>query len=468
MRIKSSGFGDFTVLAQFSSFSARNLKRCVRIQIHEVIFLEIHVVHPGDTLYSIGQRHGVAPGLIARYNGLREPYRLAVGQALLILHPLLTYRVREGDTLYSVAQKFDSDVLMLLRNNPNLSGSPTIYPGQVLVIRLEAGASRPCWVTGYAYPYVTQSVLHGILPYAGWLIPFTYGITADGGLVPLDDAALLALAREYGVSPLLHLSTLTESGSFSNQRAADVLSNPAATQQLIESAVSQMLTQGYDGIDVDFEFLGEALRERYAAFVAQLRRAVDDAGGILITALAPKTRDDQPGILYQGHDYALLGRASDVLLIMAYEWGYSFGPPMAVAPLNSVRRVVEYAVERIPAGKLLLGFPNYAYDWTLPYRSGQSRAVSIGNEAAVQLAVQTGAEIQFDETAQTPYFHYTAPDGAVHEVWFEDARSCAAKLALVEEFELRGVGVWNFMRPFTVLFSLLDHQFKILTPNAPT
>ena len=71
MRIKSSGFGDFTVLAQFSSFRARNLKRCVRIEIHEVIFLEIHVVRPGDTLYSIGQRHGVAPGLIARYNGLR-------------------------------------------------------------------------------------------------------------------------------------------------------------------------------------------------------------------------------------------------------------------------------------------------------------------------------------------------------------------------------------------------------------
>lgn len=55
---------------------------------------------------------------------------------------------------------------------------------------------------------------------------------------------------------------------------------------------------------------------------------------------------------------------------MTYEWGFTYGPPMAVAPLNAVERVVQYAVSRIEAGKLLLGFPNYAYDWTLPYEAG--------------------------------------------------------------------------------------------------
>ena len=55
---------------------------------------------------------------------------------------------------------------------------------------------------------------------------------------------------------------------------------------------------------------------------------------------------------------------------MTYEWGFTYGPPMAVAPLNAVERVVKYAVSRIEAGKLLLGFPNYAYDWTLPYEAG--------------------------------------------------------------------------------------------------
>ena len=62
---------------------------------------------------------------------------------------------------------------------------------------------------------------------------------------------------------------------------------------------------------------------------------------------------------------------------------------MAVAPLNAVERVVKYAVSRIEAGKLLLGFPNYAYDWTLPYEAGLTRAVTLGNEAAAQLAFDT-------------------------------------------------------------------------------
>ena len=145
----------------------------------------------------------------------------------------------------------------------------------------------------------------------------------------------------------------------------------------------------------------------------------------------------------------------------SYEWGFTYGPPMAVAPLNAVERVVQYAVSRIEAGKLLLGFPNYAYDWTLPYEAGLTRAVTLGNEAAAQLAFDTGSEIFFDEPAQTPWFSYTGMDGAVHEVWFEDVRSSFAKFGLVRQYGLGGLGYWNFMRPFAANFSLLNAQFRL-------
>lgn len=212
----------------YYSISARKrkLKRGVRIECREVMFLEIHVVKRGDTLYSVGRMHGVAPGLIARCNGLREPYRLAVGQSLLILRPLLTYTVRAGDSLYSIARQFGVTVQTLYRNNPNLGGSSRIYPGQVLVIRLEEEKSRPLALNGYAYPFVSPAVLRGILPYAGYLAPFTYGITAQGGLFDLNDTELLALAEEYGTMPLMHLSTLMENGSFSSLRAEEVLLDP--------------------------------------------------------------------------------------------------------------------------------------------------------------------------------------------------------------------------------------------------
>ncbi len=426
-----------------------------------------HTVSEGQTLNSIARDYGVAPGLIARVNGLREPERLAVGQSLLILFPARLHTVRSGESLGAIAAAYGTSVLQLLRNNPNLGGLPELFPGQVLVIAWTDRPGRRVAVNGYAYPYVDEGVLRGILPYATWLTPFTYGVSEAGGLVELEDRRLIALAREYGVSPLMHLSTLTESGSFSNDRAAYVLADPARQEALAALTAARMRERGYEGVDIDFEFVYPEYAAAYADFVGVLRARVNEAGYNLLAALAPKTSAAQPGILYEGHDYRLIGQNADAVLLMTYEWGYTYGPPMAVAPVQSVRRVLDYGVSEIPAGKILLGFPNYAYDWTLPYTLGESRARSLSNPEAVELAVREGAEIRFDETAQTPYFYYTAANGQVHEVWFEDVRSSYAKFRLVEEYGLLGLGYWNFMRPFPGNFSLLNAMFEIASAPIP-
>lgn len=412
-------------------------------------------------LFSIGREYGVSAGIIARVNGLTEPYRLAVGQSLLILKPKNLYTVQKGDTIYQIALRFGLTQNALYRLNPGLAAQERLYPGQVLITELADAPGRDIFLMGYAYPWANETVLRGILPYANVLAPFTYGFMEDGTLVEPDDGQLLALARELGAKTLLHLSTLTEQGNFSAERAQAVLKNDAARGSLIENTVNKMLEKGFSGVDVDFEYLGRGLAADYADFLLSLGARVRESGGYLMAALAPKTSDDQPGTLYEGHDYKQVGAACDKVLLMTYEWGYTYGPPMAVAPLESVRRVVEYALTRIPAEKILLGFPNYAYDWTLPYEAGLTRAVVIGNEAAPTLAFDTGSEIQFDERAQTPWFSYTGLDGAVHEVWFEDARSSLAKFQLVEELGLQGLGYWNFMRPFTGNFSLLNARWRL-------
>ena len=79
---------------------------------------------------------------------------------------------------------------------------------------------------------------------------------------------------------------------------------------------------------------------------------------------------------------------------------------MAVAPLNQVRRVVEYALTQIPAEKIDLGIPNYGYDWPLPFERGVTKAATINNVQAVRIAVEHGAEIQFDMVAESPFFTY--------------------------------------------------------------
>lgn len=144
----------------------------------------------------------------------------------------------------------------------------------------------------------------------------------------------------------------------------------------------------------------------------------------------------------------------------SYEWGYAFGPPMAVAPLDQVRRVAEYALMEIPAEKLWLGIPNYGYDWLLSAPQGL-QARSLSNPEAVALAARHYAAIRFDPRAQAPWFRYVDGQGREHEVWFEDARSIRAKLALAAELELYGVGYWNLMRPFPQNWAVLNSLYEI-------
>lgn len=152
------------------------------------------------------------------------------------------------------------------------------------------------------------------------------------------------------------------------------------------------------------------------------------------------------------------------MLLMTYEWGYTYGPPMAVAPINKVREVVDYAATRIPPSKIDLGIPNYGYDWTLPYERGKSRARTLGNLEAVELAVSEGVPISFDETAMSPYFFYEK-DGLTHEVWFEDVRSYREKFSLLPLYGLRGLGIWQIMRLFRPGLLLMEDTLEILKRN---
>lgn len=423
--------------------------------------MKIHVVQAGESVWSIASDYGVDPDRLAADNEVPPSGALAVGQTLVVRFPRQVHVVRSGETLTSIAAAYGTSVRTLWRKNWPLGGSEQIYPGQVLVI---SDCSEPLGTAvshGYAYPHIDSGLLHAQLPYLSTLAPFSYGLTADGRLHAPEDAALLAAARQYGVQPVMSLSSLTEEGEFSTERAALVLTDSAVQDELILEVFQVLRAKGYRGLDVDFEYLPASLAQPYAAFLHRLHRLLRSRGLFLWTALAPKTSASQTGILYEGHDYAAIGAAVDGALLMTYEWGYAQGPPMAVAPLPSVRAVLDYAVTAIPPEKLLLGIPNYGYDWPLPFVSGTTRARSLSNQQAIALAVEQGAEIFYDETAESPYFHYTDNAGTAHAVWFEDARSLDAKLRLIQEYGLMGAGFWNLMRPFSQTWLVLDSLYQI-------
>ncbi|MCM1133966.1 MAG: glycosyl hydrolase family 18 protein [Clostridium sp.] len=376
--------------------------------------MEIYVIKKGDTVDSIADSYGIPVSSVIFDNQLVYPYPLAVGQALLL----------------PVGEPFAS--------------------------------SYPAHVNGYAYPFIEQSVLDDTLPYLTTLSVFSYGFTTEGELIPptLDDSFMIHSTLSAGVNPVLTLTPFGPDGNFNNHLITTVVNSEEAKSNLFSRLLATLQEKGFQGLDIDFEYILPEDRIPFANFVADAKSFLGPYGYHVSVALAPKTSDGQAGLLYEGKDYGLLGAAADSVLLMTYEWGYTYGPPMAVAPVNKVRQVVDYAVTRIPPEKIDLGIPNYGYDWTLPYVQGSSRARTIGNLEAVQIAIDNSATIQFDETAMSPFFQYEK-DGQLHEVWFEDVRSYKEKFSLLPEYSLRGMGYWQIMRFFRPNWLLLQDTFLI-------
>ncbi len=423
--------------------------------------MEIYVVNTGDTLESIAAQYGVSAERVAYDNDISGA-ELVVGQALIIAIPETVYTIQNGDTLQSIGDAFETTVLQLVRNNSYLLNESFLLPGRQIVIsyqtvnqndetnevnRMNQRNIVDIEIFGYAYGFIRDDILEESCLYIQELLPFSYGYNVDGTLIPMNDDRLLAEANRFGLRKRMVITPLDANERFNNQLVVMVLSNATMRETLITNIIQTMTDKGYQALDIDFEFIPGEFRDAYVAFIAEVRGRLNPLGYLVSVAVPPKTSDDQPGLLYEGIDYAGIGSVADSVFLMTYEWGYKFGPPMAVAPIPSVRRVLDYAVSVIPREKIDMGIPNYAYDWPLPYERGVTEAETIGNTEAVRRAFRYGAQIQYDEQSQAPFFNYTL-DGIEHVVWFEDVRSIAAKYDLIEEYGFHGGGYWNLMREF--------------------
>lgn len=96
----------------------------------------LYTVEPGDTLYDIAQKYNTTISNILKFNWINNPDIIYVGQSLVIpASPpeALIYTVEEGDTLYSIAEEYDTSLDNLIKYN-YLVPPYTIYPGEQLVV----------------------------------------------------------------------------------------------------------------------------------------------------------------------------------------------------------------------------------------------------------------------------------------------------------------------------------------------
>lgn len=478
----------------------------------------IYVVQPGDTLFTIAESAGTSVAALQQLNQFPYPDRLVPGQAILIPEAApepLQYTVTSGDTLYEIAQLYNTTIRALREANPlaeldpllvgtvliipgwsqesytvqpgdslyriadrygvspeliaqtnHLPPDGSIFPGQILIIPFQP--RRDIETLAYFQlldPNGLERGLREMGQYITYGALFEYPVTPEGLLVisPNTERAV-ALLTQSNIRPLATITNWTPEIGFDSDLARTILGNEAIKTQSIASILGLLDQYGFAGVNIDFENMYPEDRYLFNSFIEDLAAALRPAGYLTTVAVAPKTGDLPNAPWIGAFDYAALGTAADIIFIMTYEWGWVGGPPMAIAPLPQVSQVLRYAVTQIPPVKIIQGVPLYAYDWPLPDTEA-TRATAVNLVEVYNLAYRFGATINFDPVAQSPWFRYTNDQGVDHEVWLEDARSVQAKYELAQSLGLRGVGYWaygNHPYGFPQNWPILTQRFNVV------
>jgi spore germination protein YaaH len=416
----------------------------------------VHVVQSGETLTAIGRKYQISVEQLKRVNGLDLP-NLVRGLALLISS--YTYIVQPGDTLAGIASKAYVPLEQLRSDNPGISDAG-LHAG----MRIRIPDISKNYIAGtlgfYAIrrPDLDQQLINDFAPYSSSLSIFEYHFASNGEIAnELNDVTAIQTTWRNRVTPLVTITNIT-SGGFDPNLLHQVLSSPSSRTNLINQIYDLVKRKGYGGVNIDFEQVMAEDRDLFSGFLRQLRDRLREGKFGLVVSVPPKSSDELPW--FMGYDYGGIGSVADYIFIMAYNWHYGGSQPGPVAPITEIRKTVDFALRFIPQKKIILGVPLYGFNWVVPHVAGRT-APAISNQDAVQTAIRYQSPIHYSSEYESPFFRYTDEQGRVHEVWFEDVRSMATKMAFVRQYGLQAIGAWQLTLGFVQGPWLLRKFFTI-------
>jgi spore germination protein len=272
--------------------------------------------------------------------------------------------------------------------------------------------------------------------------PSWYTPAADGSITvqeagKVDDSAAAVTGLRAGGARVLPAVANYRDKQWDRTVVSAILADPARRRAHVSRIRELVRQRGFDGIDVDYEHLAAADRSGFTALVTELAAGLHADGKLLAVTLHPKSAEPGPQPKNQAQDYAAVGRVADEVRVMMYDYHWDTSAPGALAPISWVRKVMTWAATQVPRQKLVLGVGTYGYDWV------GTRGTSLMWAEVARRAGAVGAVPRYDTTVQAPWFRYVDARGAAHTVWYEDARSIAAKRAVVRELGLGGMHYWR-------------------------
>ncbi|MDF2512594.1 MAG: hypothetical protein K0S04_2460 [Herbinix sp.] len=422
--------------------------------------MNIHVVQPEDNIYTIADHYGVSPERIMVENDIFDPDNLIVGEALVIIRPVQSYIVQEGDTLESIANSQEVDIMELLRNNPNASNRQ-LYVGEELVLKFEGARITTIKADGFAYPFNDRDALRKTLPYLTNLTVYAYEITKMGNLVDIDDLEIIRIAKDYHVVPIMYITVPIEMNGVDTTIAHNLIYDQQIQINFLSDIMTTLRNKGYYGININTPYIQPEDRQPYVEFIDKITKLLNNEGYSVAITISPSTFEASTGLIYEGVDYIGLSlAANEVLYQLTYTWSIPNNLPISALPFHAVLQTLKNATTLIPPNKCMLGLSNVGYLWEFPFFAGIFRANFLNYNSAIRLASDTDSVIEFNEPTQSSYFQYIDNDQE-YMAWFKDIRSHFPWILYSQEYGLQGVSIWNVTYFVTYLWLVINADYVI-------
>ncbi len=270
--------------------------------------------------------------------------------------------------------------------------------------------------------------------------PQTYTSTPAGKLLGTPSAEILRIAHDASAKVM----PLVVNQAFDQKGVHKFLGDVNAQERLVNSLVLEAKARGYMGFQYDFEHMMASDRDAYTAFVQKSAPLFHDAGLQFSVALAPQHSDNKKDYgagswdnWTGAFDYKAIGAVADFVSVMAYDDSKSAGP---VASLPWVNEVIQYSLAQMPASKISLGIPFYAWLWR--DKTGKLDSSTSYPAIAKLIAQKRYLKKGWSDTYGVSYVKYIDEHLRRYTAWYEDKKSFDKKMALVTANKLFGFSAW--------------------------
>jgi len=275
--------------------------------------------------------------------------------------------------------------------------------------------------------------------------PFFFIFDKDGNIInasrnPEEYKQIIEIARQLNIKII---PAITNDIFYSNadKKTKDpnivkqILNDDTLRQKHIQQIMQIAEENDADGIDIDYENLFAQDKKIFSQFIKELAQALHSQNKALIVTVTQKTEDHQRNGAGAA-DWGEISQYADKIMIMCYNYSSKTSRPGPICPVFWLNNIIKFAKSQIPLDKIGIALGTYGYDWS------NKETVTLNLKQAKYLIETSGVKLKWDKKSQSPYFIYYK-NGVEHKAWFENEKSFAQKLKVIEKHKIRNIGIWH-------------------------